>query len=327
MALVDMPGAALPFSRPHQMEPAMDRISAFATSLPKSKRGLGQQLGNPPDPATAPLRFRGTGRPWFLMPVNFRNQHQDTVSHCPSPWSAPRALVAGNMGLSSSSPTATSSRFLLDLEIPLRAGNVSDPDDRLHIFQSCTLACAALAVTVFLSSSSPAMADDTTPYMRSQSTLLEEWQQTGLVNGRIRSCPSDVNPNCVSTSSNNASYGLPWVVPTPQNGSSGPLLSNTVSKLESAIVSSQKNASIVQSTDAEGGYYIKAELDGLYGRDVLEFFVREDMVLYRSMAQRVLYVYPFTTPLGDFDAQRRHLREVQSELGWLSFSCEDLSCY
>eukprot|EP00850_Spirogloea_muscicola_P018559 SM000171S03248 [mRNA] locus=s171:217316:218172:- [translate_table: standard] len=85
---------------------------------------------------------------------------------------------------------------------------------------------------------------------------------------------------------------------------------------DAAILATQKNAAIVQSEDTDGGHYVRAEVDGLLGRDTVEFLVRPGRVTYRAIAGRVVYVYPFTTPLGDFGAQRRHLRQLEDELGW-----------
>lgn len=65
------------------------------------------------------------------------------------------------------------------------------------------------------------------------------------------------------------------------------------------------------------GKYLVAEVDGFLGRDTLEFLVRDDIVTYRSMANQVRYVYPFTTPLGDFDGQQKHIKTLGDELGWL----------
>ena len=50
------------------------------------------------------------------------------------------------------------------------------------------------------------------------------------------------------------------------------------------------------------GKYLVAEVDGFLGQDTLEFVVRDDIVTYKSMANKVQYVYPFTMPLGDFGA-------------------------
>lgn len=64
------------------------------------------------------------------------------------------------------------------------------------------------------------------------------------------------------------------------------------------------------------GTYLAAEADGFLGRDVMEFLVKEDVVTYRSMARKVVYLYPFTTPIGDFDGQQKRLKTLEEELGW-----------
>lgn len=156
----------------------------------------------------------------------------------------------------------------------------------------------------------PEMADAATPYAQSQSERL----QIGLLNGKIRPCPLDINPNCVSTSSSNQAYAFPWEIPASDS-------SSAVKKIESAILGTQKNAQIVKVEDVSdgkrNGKYVVAEVDGFLGRDTLEFLVRDDVVTYRSMANKVQYVYPFTTPLGDFGAQQKHIQTLGDELGWL----------
>eukprot|EP00897_Mesotaenium_endlicherianum_P003467 jgi/Mesen1/3148/ME000184S02217 len=153
-----------------------------------------------------------------------------------------------------------------------------------------------------------------TPYSQSQKEL-----QLGLEDGRIRPCPSDLNPNCVSTTSNNAAYAVPWTIPDSS-------VSNAIRKLESAIVSTQKKVVILKSEDVPGGHYLSAEVDGLFGRDTLEFLIKGDTVLYRSMAKVIKYVYPFTTPIGDFDNQRRHLTAIENELEWALPGCDSAGC-
>jgi hypothetical protein len=59
-----------------------------------------------------------------------------------------------------------------------------------------------------------------------------------------------------------------------------------------------------------------AEADGFLGRYIMEFFVRDYVVTYRSMARKVVYLYPFTTPIGDFDGQQRRMRSLEEQLGW-----------
>lgn len=50
--------------------------------------------------------------------------------------------------------------------------------------------------------------------------------------------------------------------------------------------------------------------------DVIEFLVKRDVVLYRSMATKVTYVYPFTTALGDSKGQKERMKRIIEELGW-----------
>ena len=62
--------------------------------------------------------------------------------------------------------------------------------------------------------------------------------------------------------------------------------------------------------------YLQAEVDGGFGRDVVEFLVNGDVVSYRAMATKVTYVYPFTTALGDSKGQEERLQQIVNELGW-----------
>ncbi|KAJ7517184.1 hypothetical protein O6H91_21G013500 [Diphasiastrum complanatum] len=142
-------------------------------------------------------------------------------------------------------------------------------------------------------------------------------QSLHAYSGRIRPCPSDVNPNCVSTSSKDAGYAYPWVIPESSS-------SNVLKRIERAILFTQKNPKIVQMETTADGQYLLAEVDGLIGRDALEFLVRGDVVLYRSMAQKVVYVYPFTTPLSDFGTQKKHIKALEDELGWGSGSFDSV---
>lgn len=66
----------------------------------------------------------------------------------------------------------------------------------------------------------------------------------------------------------------------------------------------------------DAGKYLQAEVDGGFGRDVVEFLVNGDVVSYRAMATKVTYVYPFTTALGDSKGQEARLQQIVDELGW-----------
>lgn len=103
----------------------------------------------------------------------------------------------------------------------------------------------------------------------------------------------------------------------PENSSE-----NAVQKLKDAILKTQKNAKIQVIEDTPNGQYLQAEVDGGFGRDVLEFLVKKDVVVYRSMATKVTYVYPFTTALGDSKGQQERMKKILQQLGWYEPSFE-----
>nr|GMC88180.1 thylakoid lumenal 17.9 kDa protein, chloroplastic [Ipomoea batatas] len=145
---------------------------------------------------------------------------------------------------------------------------------------------------------------------------------TGLLNGKIRPCPS-VNPGCVSTNPKSSSFAFPWRI--PQSSSSSSLdVNDVVRQLQDAILKTQKNAKIQVVEDTPYGKYLKVEVDGGLGRDVLEFLIKGDVVAYRVMATQVTYVYPFTTAFGDSKGQEERMKKVVEELGWYSPSFDSM---
>lgn len=66
------------------------------------------------------------------------------------------------------------------------------------------------------------------------------------------------------------------------------------------------------------GKYLRAEVDGGFGfgRDVMEFLVKGDVVGYRCVATKVNFVYPFTTALGDSKGQEERIKMIITRLGW-----------
>ncbi|GLJ49372.1 hypothetical protein SUGI_1044480 [Cryptomeria japonica] len=167
----------------------------------------------------------------------------------------------------------------------------------------------------------PLPSNPTTPFSESQSL------QLGLENGkhhildncfqvfnrRIRSCPSS-NPNCISTTSRSASFAMPWGIPEDYPD-------NAVQKIEDAILKTQRNPKIQKKEATPSGQYLQAEVDGVFGRDVLEFLVKSDLVTYRSMAKKVVYVYPFTTAFGNSKGQEERMEKIVEELGTRQISC------
>ncbi|KAI3763224.1 hypothetical protein L1987_53677 [Smallanthus sonchifolius] len=151
----------------------------------------------------------------------------------------------------------------------------------------------------------------TTPFSQSKNLI------TGLENGKIRPCPSN-NPGCVSSNPKSSSFSFPWRVPDK-------FLDNALQQLQEAILETQKNAKIEIVEDTPDGQYLQATVDAGFGRDVLEFMVKGDVVSYRCMATKVTYVYPFTTALGDSKGQEERVRKIVDQLGWdaPSFSAMD----
>ncbi|KAF8390660.1 hypothetical protein HHK36_025187 [Tetracentron sinense] len=150
----------------------------------------------------------------------------------------------------------------------------------------------------------------TTPFSQSKNL------QIGLEDGKIRPCPS-TNPGCVSTNPKSSSFAFPWEIP-------GNSSENAIQKLQDAILKTQKNAKIQALEDTPYGKYLQAEVDGGFGRDVLEFLVKGDVVAYRTMAAKVTYVYPFTTALGDSKGQEERMKKIIEELGWYAPSFDSM---
>eukprot|EP00250_Pteridium_aquilinum_P017589 c23698_g2_i7 orf=76-807(+) len=181
----------------------------------------------------------------------------------------------------------------------------SSPSSSAKPSHLCNIACI-VGLAISLSSSSPAFAYETdTPYSQSQSQTM----QMGLLNGKIRPCPSNINPNCISTSSMNATFAIPFEIPPEASESA-------TRKLLSAIQGTQKNTKVLKLEDTPTGQFLQVEVDGVFGRDIMEFLVKNDVVTYRSLAEKVLYIYPFTTPISDFGAQDKRIKAIQEELGW-----------
>ncbi|TXG54383.1 hypothetical protein EZV62_019639 [Acer yangbiense] len=179
----------------------------------------------------------------------------------------------------------------------------------------------SLALTVTFNSPLPALA---IPSINSQSPLLPPTTpfsqsknlQTGLQNGKIRPCPS-INPGCVSTNPKSSSFAFPWSIPETST-------QNAIQKLQEAILETQKNVKFQVNEETPYGQYLKAEVDGGFGRDVLEFLVKGDVVTYRTMATKVTYIYPFTTAFGDSKGQEERMKKISDQLGWYAPSFDSM---
>ncbi|CAM0949711.1 unnamed protein product [Alopecurus aequalis] len=170
--------------------------------------------------------------------------------------------------------------------------------------------------TLLLFSTSPftlaavaAAQSSSTPY--SQSRTL----QLGLdTNGKIRTCPS-TNPGCVCTNPTvgaSSSVASPLIIPDATSADAA------VQSLRQAIMKTQKNVVFKVDQQTPNGHYIQAEVDGGFGRDVMEYLVRKDagVVAYRCIATKVTFLYPFTTAIGDSRGQEQRISAVAQELGW-----------
>eukprot|EP00899_Mesostigma_viride_P023427 jgi/Mesvir1/4269/Mv22229-RA.1 len=150
---------------------------------------------------------------------------------------------------------------------------------------------------------------------------------------RIQQCPLG-QPNCVSTSSLTDTYGSPWEAP---NGLS---VSQVAKDLTAAVLAQDPTSGRLVASEElpNGGQYLLFELAGRFGLDNLEFLIKREeswnpadglqtVVLYRSLARDIKYVYPFQTPVSDLGVQKARLGKIKSSLGWRVTGCELLECY
>lgn len=165
--------------------------------------------------------------------------------------------------------------------------------------------------------------------------------------GTVRSCPGNVNPNCVSTASTNESYSPAW-----RADESDP--SEAVRVLKAAILSNESLSGVEFLTQKnllqENAVYLAFTFDPPAGwgpnRDLLEFVIKPDLpptsvsrikaadreatgclVTYRAISGNIRYLYPWTTPLTDFHAQEKRLEEIRKSVGWQRLGCELIECY
>ncbi|WMV21195.1 hypothetical protein MTR67_014580 [Solanum verrucosum] len=178
------------------------------------------------------------------------------------------------------------------------------------------LAVAVSLVAPLPSSAIPSLNSKSSPVAPMTPFSQSKNLPTGLQNGKIRPCPS-VNPGCVSTNPQSSSSAFPLIISQNSSG-------NAIMQLQDAILKTQKNAKIQVVEDIPDGKYLQAEVDGGFGRDVLEFLVKGDSVAYRAMATKVTYIYPFTTAFGDSKGQEERMKMIAEELGWYAPSLDSM---
>ncbi|XP_073127682.1 thylakoid lumenal 17.9 kDa protein, chloroplastic [Henckelia pumila] len=181
-----------------------------------------------------------------------------------------------------------------------------------------SLAIAAALITPLPSPAIPAFGSKSVP-LSSAATPFSQAQNlpTGLEDGKIRPCPS-INPGCVSSNPRSSNFAFPWTVSGKSTDGSA------IQQLKDAILKTQKNVKLQPVEDTPTGKYLQAEVDGGFGRDVLEFLVNGDVVAFRAMATKVTYVYPFTTALGDLRGQEERIKKIVNELGWYAPSFDSM---
>ncbi|KAF2311511.1 hypothetical protein GH714_024467 [Hevea brasiliensis] len=195
--------------------------------------------------------------------------------------------------------------------------NIQNPTPKPILFTNLL----SLALTFTLNSPLPSLAipspnslspllPPTTPFSESKNLPI------GLEDGKIRPCPS-INPSCVSTNPKSSLFAFPWRI--PENSAD-----NAIQKLQEAILKTQRNAKIQVIEDTPNGQYLQAEVDGGFGQDVLEFLIKGDVVVYRCMATKVTYVYPFTTAFGDSKGQEERMKKIMDQLGWYPPSLDSM---
>ena len=158
------------------------------------------------------------------------------------------------------------------------------------------------------------------------------------VSGRIRACPG-FNPNCVSTSSVTSKHALAW-----RSGEN-----KTGEEVAALIVAGAKksipNVVVAENIAKEHGeQYLRILVPTKMfpdRPDIVEFLIKPEgvidrnwdgdeagaVILYRSIAGDVRYLYPFTTPLPDNDAQPGRMKSLRKELGFKLVGCELVECY
>eukprot|EP01026_Neomeris_dumetosa_P057597 TRINITY_DN5307_c0_g1_i11.p3 TRINITY_DN5307_c0_g1~~TRINITY_DN5307_c0_g1_i11.p3 ORF type:complete len:252 (-),score=19.65 TRINITY_DN5307_c0_g1_i11:133-795(-) len=186
-------------------------------------------------------------------------------------------------------------------------------------------------IPVFVTKGESQAGENLTPYQQAQTI------EYGLKDGRIRSCPSNVNPNCISTSSTNSSYSAAWRSQEADAKTSAQILEGAFLRLF------PEESALIDSVSLLSGEYRAFAVDSLFGKDVVEFMIRNadpikddrnwegdtegPIVTYRSMAGSVKYVWPIQQPISDFGVQKKRLDQIRTDLGWKIVGCELLECY
>ncbi|KAL6759147.1 hypothetical protein V8C86DRAFT_1378208 [Haematococcus lacustris] len=193
---------------------------------------------------------------------------------------------------------------------------------------------AALAAAVLVCNPCSVVAKEASPYELADS--LPYGLEPGT--GSLRACPSNINPNCVSTASTNDTYGSAWRATDTDPMKAAEVLEVTVGQVFGPTSSRLLS---VKSLEGVGQYRMFGVDNPFGGEDTLEFLIKPQgvtdrgwsgdsegaLVTYRSMAGSVRYLWPIQQPLTDFDAQRKRMAVLRKALGWSVIGCELKECY
>jgi hypothetical protein len=178
---------------------------------------------------------------------------------------------------------------------------------------------------------------------------LLEAKNKGLVfgptpDGSIRPCQGNIQPNCVSTASNNQLFSPPWKAPLT--------VDETARALERSVPAAEPSARLLRSVDdlaGTGAAYRAWQTDGVFGADIFEVVVKPEssgavergaaaaeeaspsssssLITYRSSATEVKYVYPFQIVVTDGGAQRKRATAVRAASNFSLIGCSEIECF
>ncbi|KAF5837800.1 hypothetical protein DUNSADRAFT_3872 [Dunaliella salina] len=151
--------------------------------------------------------------------------------------------------------------------------------------------------------------------------------------GSLRPCPSNINPNCVSTASTNDTYGPAWRANEKEAKKAAEELEDAIAEM----FEPQDYQLLSRASYPGGEYRAFAFTRSLEEKpDITEFYIKNEgvtnrnwegdsegaLVTYRSVAGQVKYLWPISQPISDFGVQRGRLYTIRRALGWGIVGCE-----
>ena len=243
---------------------------------------------------------------------------------------APRALALARASSTSSSTTTTTTRSFVKTRAT--RSRTDAPTSK------ASRRSAILSVVMMGAATTNALAVDNARAQTNARAIMEPEGEIaiGLDGGRVRGCPRE--HNCVSTSSRESDkYAAPWSASNTFRDAK-----DAANALVDVTLETVPDARLMTRVDREDGTFLGFSTPGKLGEDVVEFWIKNEavsdrdwegdqgngpLVLYRSFAVDVKYVYPFMTPVGDFGAQSQRLRSIREALGWQILGCELIECF